>query len=168
LNRQNNLELKPDRRSVCPLASVRYNLLVAFLTRTRRAVSVLFCLASAALAQSTAKPAAPAIAVVDGGIGPCSLELTVNTLNDKPVYAAKVNVHIAYGFGGFHKLDLEASTNIDGNVKFTGLPNRVRRPPLEFNASKDQLVGTATDDPAVECHAKHSIVLDKPKPSEDQ
>src|ERR1700685_2502538 len=67
---------------------------------------------------------------IDGAAGPCSLELTVTDSNKKPVYAANIKVHIAYGLGGFHKLDLEASTNIDGKVKFLGLPSRVRRPPL--------------------------------------
>jgi hypothetical protein len=63
------------------------------------------------------------------------------------------------------KLDLDAGTNIDGKVKFIGLPSRVRRPPLEFQASKDQLLGTATYDPDSECQAKHDIVLEKPKPA---
>jgi hypothetical protein len=39
----------------------------------------------------------------------------------------------------------------------------VRRPPLEFQASKDQLVGMATYDPTEECGAKHALVLDRPK-----
>ena len=106
--------------------------------------------------------------MVDGALGPCSLELTVSTADGKPAYPAKVKVHIAYGFGGFHKLDLEVGANADGKVKFTGLPARVRRPPLEFAASKDQLVGAATYDPAAECQAKKSIVVDKAKPPEDK
>ena len=50
-------------------------------------------------------------------------------------------------------------------MKFIGLPSRVHRPPLEFQASKDQLVGMVTYDPDEECQAKHDLVLDKPKPS---
>ncbi len=108
--------------------------------------------------------AAQKVPVIDGGAGPCSLELTV-TADSKPVYAAAVKVHIAYGFAGMRRLDLEASTNIDGKVKFIGLPSRVRRPPLEFQAAKDQLVGTANYDPDSECQAKHDIVMmEKPKP----
>ena len=83
------------------------------------------------------------------------------TAEGKPAYAAVVKVHIAYGFGGLHKLDLEASTNIDGKVKFIGLPARVRRQTLEFQATKDQLTGTVTYDPGSECKAVHSIVLEK-------
>jgi hypothetical protein len=100
---------------------------------------------------------------MDGGAGPCSLELTVSDASGKPVYAATVKVHVAYGFGGMRRLDLEAGTNSDGKVKFTGLPARVRRPPLEFQASKDELVGIAPYDPETECEAKHGITVAKPK-----
>lgn len=107
-------------------------------------------------------PAAPQAApVIDGGAGPCSVEFTITTADGKPAGAATVKVHIAYGFGGFHKLDLEAGANSDGKVKFTGLPLRVRRSLLEFEASKDQEVGTVTLDPATECQAKREIRLGK-------
>ena len=103
------------------------------------------------------------VPVMDGDAGPCSLELTVNGIDGKPAYAATIKVHIAYGFAGIRRLDLEAGTNSEGKVKFTGLPARVHRPPLEFNASKDDLSGTATYDPSAECAAKHDIALTKPK-----
>jgi hypothetical protein len=103
------------------------------------------------------------IPIMDGGAGPCSLELNVTGADVKPAYAATVKVHIEYGFGGFHKLDLEAGTNSDGKVKFTGIPARVHRPPLEFHASKDAFEGVATYDPSAECQAKHEITLQKPK-----
>jgi hypothetical protein len=103
------------------------------------------------------------VPVMDGGAGPCSLALTVSGADGKPVYDATVKVHIAYGFGGVRKLDLQAGTNSDGKVKFTGLPARVHRPPLEFDATKDQLQGSATYDPSAECQASHDIQLEKPK-----
>lgn len=105
-------------------------------------------------------PSAQAVPAIDAGLGPCALELTITTKDGKPAGAAGVRVHIAYGFGGFHKLDLEAGANSEGKVKFTGLPSRVRRPPLEFRASKDPLAGVAVYDPASECQAKHDIVLE--------
>jgi hypothetical protein len=98
---------------------------------------------------------------MDGAAGPCSLELTVNSADGKPVYAATIKVHIAYGFAGTRRLDLEAGTNSEGKVKFTGLPARVHRPPLEFTALKDDLSGVATYDPSAECQAKHEIMLAK-------
>jgi len=122
--------------------------------------SILLCLVLACTysltAQSSDKPA-----VVDGGLGRCSLEVTVIGPDSKPVYAANVRVHIAYGFGGFHKLDLEVGTDAAGKAKFTGLPSRVRRPPLEFDATKDDLSGTLNYDPATECVAAHKITLQK-------
>ena len=103
------------------------------------------------------------VPIIEGGAGPCSLELTIRGADGKPIYAATVKVHIAYGFGGMRKLDLEAGTNSDGKVKFAGLPARVQRPPLEFHASKDEFVGVASFDPSTECQGKHDITLEKPK-----
>jgi hypothetical protein len=101
--------------------------------------------------------------VMDGGAGPCSAEFNVTTADGKPVFATLINVHIAYGFGGFHKLDMGVYTNQEGKGKFTGIPAKVKNPPLEFHASKDQLTGMATVDPMLDCHAKHDIVMDTPK-----
>ncbi len=108
------------------------------------------------------------VPTMDGGAGPCSLDLTVIGADAKPVYAAIVKVHIAYGFAGIRRLDLEAGTNSEGRVKFTGLPARVHRPPLEFVASKDDLSGTATYNPDTECQASHKIMLQKSKPQQNQ
>jgi hypothetical protein len=90
----------------------------------------------------------------------------VNGADGKPAYAATVKVHIAYGFGGIRRLDLEAGTNSDGKVKFTGLPARVHRPPLEFHASKDEFEGVAPYDHSTECQAKHDLTLEKSKAQE--
>jgi hypothetical protein len=103
------------------------------------------------------------VPVIQGGAGPCSLELTVRGADGKPVYAATVKVHVKYGFAGMRRLDLEAGTNSDGKVKFAGLPDRVQRPPLEFHASKDDFMGIAAFDPSTECQGKHDITLEKPK-----
>src|SRR5215468_11698907 len=70
-------------------------------------------------ATSPNSPSPQAVPVMDGGAGPCSLDLTV-TANNKPATVANVKVHIAYGFGGIRRLDLEAYTNYDGKVRFTG------------------------------------------------
>ena len=117
-------------------------------------VLVIFCYASAQAPAGT-----PPATMIDGGAGQCSLELTVLMPDGKPAAAADVKVHIAYGFGGFHKLDLEAGASQDGKVKFTGLPARVRRPPLEFRATKDKLTAIAKYDPTTECQAQHSVTL---------
>jgi hypothetical protein len=105
--------------------------------------------------------------VMDGGAGPCSLELSVSA-NGKPSVAAHVWVHIVYGFGGIRKLDLDAYTGNDGKLKFTGLPDRVKRPPLKFRAAKDQMSGTAVYDPETECKAKLDLVLTPQKTTEEE
>ncbi len=104
------------------------------------------------------------VPVIDGGVGPCSLELTVNGSDQKPVYNATVKVHISYGFAGARRLDLQAGTGSDGKVKFSGLPSRVHHPPLEFQATKDDLQGSVEFDPILECHGQREIALQKAKP----
>jgi hypothetical protein len=108
------------------------------------------------------------IPTIDGGVGQCSVDLTVTDGQGKGVYAATVKVHIAYGFGGIRKLDLEVGTNSDGKVRFTGLPIKIHNPPLEFHASKDDLTGLATVNPATECQARHDVTLEKVKPPASQ
>lgn len=118
----------------------------------------------AAHAQQPAQPAPPEdVPVTDAQSGPCSIELTVVGTDAKPVYAARIDYHTAYGFMGTHKLDMTVYTNSVGKARFAGIPAKVRRPPIEFNASKGDLVGVATMDPATECQAKHDIMLDKKK-----
>ena len=119
-------------------------------------------LAIAARSQQPAQPQQPDdIPVTDGTSGPCSIEFSVTDSDGKPVYAARIDVHLAYGAFGAHKLDMGVYTNTQGKAKFTGIPAKVKKPPVEFNAKKDDLVGVATMDPATECQAKHDIVMDK-------
>src|SRR5437899_2690153 len=88
-----------------------------------------FLLAIGIATQAAQQPAQPRqaddVPVIDGGVGPCALDLTVTDAEGKPVYAANVKVHITYGFAGIRKLDLEAGTNAQGRVKFQGLPIKV-------------------------------------------
>jgi hypothetical protein len=123
-----------------------------------------FALASyaGAPAQAAVDQAADAHSVpsVDGGIGSCSAEFTVNDGTGSPVYDAKVKVHIAYGFMRTHKLDLEVGTNVDGKARFTGLPEKVKEP-LHFRAMQGDRQGDADYDPAENCGAKQTIVVSK-------
>ena len=111
-----------------------------------------------ALAQT---PDPKSIPVIDGGLGPCTADLTITDTNNKPVYLAKIKVHIAYGFMNARKLDLEVSTNVDGKARFTGLPDRVKRG-LFFEASEGDRVGNAFDDTSKTCQAQFAITLRKP------
>ena len=105
-------------------------------------------------------PDPQSVPVIDGGLGPCTADFTITDTADKPVYAAKIKVHIAYGFASVHKLDLEVSTNVDGKARFTGLPNRVKRG-LFFDASEGDRIGNAFDDPSKTCQAQFTVTLRK-------
>ncbi|HEV7520721.1 MAG TPA: hypothetical protein VGP89_06435 [Candidatus Angelobacter sp.] len=116
----------------------------------------------AAQSQPTAQLQKPDdIPVTDGTSGPCSIEFSVTDSEGKSVYAARIDVHMAYGAFGAHKLDMGVYTNAQGKARFTGIPAKVRKPPIEFSAKKDDLVGAATMDPATECKANHDIVMAK-------
>jgi len=120
------------------------------------------CIAPGAAQNAPDHPANPPAQSIDGGAGPCALTLTALS-DSKPVVAAAVKVHIEYGFPGIRRLDLEAYTGNDGKVQFTGLPSRVHRPPLQFQASKADLAGTAVYNPETECQATHEIFLTRKK-----
>jgi len=107
---------------------------------------------------ATTSSESKSIPVVDGGIGPCSADFTVTDANGSPVYAAQIDVHIAYGF--MHKLDLEVGTNADGKARFTGLPNRVKHG-LFFQASQGDRTADAFDDPASTCKTQFTLALRK-------
>ena len=121
---------------------------------------LVFAVSLVALAYQNPAAEAKKVPVIDAGIGSCSEEFTVNDPAGKPVYDAKIRVHIAYGFMNLRKLDLEQGTNIDGKARFIGLPNKVKQP-LEFAASKDNLQGSAVYDPANHCKATDIIILAK-------
>jgi hypothetical protein len=129
------------------------------LLRTSLLIFGFLAVASLGLAENQAAEA-KTIPSVDGGAGQCSVDFTVRDSAGKPVYGANIRVHIAYGFMGLHKLDLEVGTNADGKARFQGLPSKVKDV-LFFRASKGDLTGSASYDPAQECTAKHDIVLEK-------
>jgi hypothetical protein len=117
-------------------------------------------LASLPLTAQTPDP--HSVPSVDAGLGTCSADFTITDQDGKPVYDAKISVHIAYGFGGWHKLDLEVGTNVDGKARFTALPNRLRKGGLYFQAWLSGSTGEAFDDPTKTCQAQFPVTLRKP------
>jgi hypothetical protein len=129
--------------------------------RTRILVVVVVSFAAAvAVSQSTNIPDPHSVPSVDGGAGPCSADFAVTDSSGTALYEAKIKVHIAYGFGSFHKLDLEVSTNVDGKARFTGIPNRMKHG-LYFYGSQGDLQGEVFDDPANTCKAQFTLTLEK-------
>jgi hypothetical protein len=114
--------------------------------------------------QGTTSPDPNSVPVVDGGIGPCSADFTVTDSAGAPIYAANIQVHIAYGFLSAYKLDLEVGTNANGRARFTGLPAKSKHG-LFFRTAKDKREGSAFDDPSKTCKAEFTIMLEEKKPS---
>lgn len=110
-------------------------------------------------AQTQQAPGPHEVPVMDGEAGPCSVAFTVTDTNGAPMYDARIRVHIAYGFAGVRRLDLEAATNVDGKAQIKGLPEKVKGGILYFNASKGKIVGSATYDPAKNCGGQNSSIV---------
>jgi hypothetical protein len=115
---------------------------------------------SAAQAQNTAPADSKTVPVIDGAIGPCSADFKVIDNAGAPVYAANINVHIAYGFMYVRKLDLQIGTSASGQARFIGLPDRTKQG-LFFRASEGGREGSAFVDPAKTCKADLTITLEK-------
>lgn len=120
-------------------------------------IAILVLLLSTVFAQT---PDPHSIPAVDAGIGSCSADFTITDSDNKPVYAAKVKVRIAYGFMSARKLDLEVGTNVDGKARFTGLPNRLKNG-LFFEATEGDRTGNAFDDVNKTCQAQFTVILRK-------
>ncbi len=101
---------------------------------------------------ATPKDQSKTVPVIEGGIGPCTADFTITDTDGKPLYDAKIKVHISYRFLNAHKLDLEVGTNIDGKARFTG---------IYFYATQGGLEAEAFDDPANNCKAQFTLALRK-------
>jgi hypothetical protein len=111
------------------------------------------------LAQAQQTPDPHQVPVMDGEAGPCSVAFTVTDAKGAPVYDARIRVHIAYGFAGVKRLDLEAATNVDGKTQIKGLPEKVKGGILTFRATQGKREGSATYDPAKNCGGQQSSIV---------
>lgn len=148
---------KFDQRSILVTVKKSKN---GFLKHALPVCALLTLALSLASAQTAATVDPKTIPVIDGGIGPCTADFTVTDPAGKPVYDAKIRVHIAYRFAGAHKLDLEVGTNTDGKARFEGLPTKSKRG-LSFQASHEDFEGTAFVDTATTCKSQLTITLQK-------
>lgn len=111
--------------------------------------------------------AAHKVPEISANLGTCYVEIRVIDSAGKPVYGAQVSVHMRYGFGGFHRMDLQVGTNVDGLARFTGLTDRARMP-LEFHATYQGREAVVPVDLRSNCHQKQDAKLpDKPTPPQE-
>jgi hypothetical protein len=65
----------------------------------------------------------PVVPVVDGHLGSCSAEFTVMDKDQTPLYDAKIDVSLRYGFLGLRRMSLQVGTNGEGQARVEGLPD---------------------------------------------
>ncbi len=116
-------------------------------------VTLVFAMAGAAQTGGTV-----VVPVVNGSVGSCSALFTVLDSAKKPLYDAKINVTVRYGFGGLHRTELQVGTNSEGKARVIGLPERSKKP-LEFRVRSGELSKTVLVDPAAKCESSVEVVL---------
>jgi len=101
------------------------------------------------------------VPTVSGGLGPCTADFTVVDASNKPVYDAKIHTTVKYGFMSKRDTDMEIGTNSDGKARMEGLPEKLKKPPMEFTIRSGDLTKSVTNDPAANCHPTFDITLGK-------
>jgi hypothetical protein len=95
---------------------------------------------------------------VNGDLGGCSAAFTVHGSSGKPIYDAKIDVTIRYGFMSMHETELQVGTNSNGKALLTGLPNSPKKP-LAFQITSGDLSRIITYDPSTDCNATFDFTL---------
>ena len=95
---------------------------------------------------------------VDAGLGPCTVDFVVEGRKYQPLYNAQIQVQFEYGLWGLKRMNLQVGTNGDGKGRFTGLPAKLRKPPLDFviryGKAEQHWYWTGLD-----CHQRFVVVL---------
>jgi hypothetical protein len=95
---------------------------------------------------------------ISADLGACTADFKVTDKDGKPIYDAKVHVLIRYGFMAKRKTDLEAATDANGELRFTGMPSEAKRD-IVFTVKKDKLTQTVPYDPTANCHPHFDVKL---------
>jgi hypothetical protein len=95
---------------------------------------------------------------VDAGLGTCSVGFTITNQDFQPLYNAQIHVHFKYGLWGMKHMDLQVGTDSAGKARVSGLPSKLRHPPLDFVVT----YGSVSTDwywPGLECTSQAPVVL---------
>jgi hypothetical protein len=82
----------------------------------------------------------------------------VTGIDLKPTYGAKITTRVRYGLLGVKKLDLEAYTGVDGQLKITKLPEALKKP-MYIYINKEDKQEIVEFKPDVHCHATFNVQL---------
>ena len=120
------------------------------------AALLLSVLAVAPAARLAAQPAP--VNEISAELGRCSAQIKVVDINQKPVYSAKISTRVQYGLMGVKRLDLEAFTDHEGQVRISGLPDSLKKP-VFIRISKQGPEVLVEFKPEAACHAQFNVVL---------
>ena len=109
------------------------------------------------LGQQPAQASTPDVPLLNVGLGFCSANFTVKSLDGTPAYAAVIHVKMRYGLMGLKRMDLELSTNSDGKATLKGLPAKAR--PLAYEIYKNNQRAAVEQDLASKCEAAFDVSL---------
>jgi len=101
------------------------------------------------------------VPTISGGMGSCTADFTVVDASNKPIFDAKIHLKVKYGFMSKRDTDLEVGTNSDGKARIEGLPQKLKKPPMEFTIRSGDLTKSVTNDPAANCHPTFAVTLGK-------
>jgi len=101
------------------------------------------------------------VPTISAGMGPCTADFTVVDTSNKPIFDAKIHTILKYGFMSKRDTDLEVGTNSDGKAHIEGLPEKLKKPPMEFTIRSGDLTKSVTNDPAANCHPTFAVTLGK-------
>ena len=96
---------------------------------------------------------------VSGGMGPCTADFTVVDASNKPIYDAKIQVKVKFGFMAKRDTELEVGTDNDGKARIEGLPDKIKKPPMDFTITSGSATKTVSNDPAANCHPTFAVTL---------
>ncbi len=113
--------------------------------------------------QQKAHSATPAGTEISADLGPCEADFKVTDLAGKPLYNAKIQTQVRYGFLGARKLDLEVGTDSNGQARFVKLPAQAKKGPMTFTITHGELSAEFSYDPVTNCHAEYVVPLGKGK-----
>ncbi len=98
---------------------------------------------------------------VSASMGSCTADFTVNDASNKPVFDAKVHTIVNYGFMSKRNTELTVGTDSSGKARIEGLPDKLKKPPMQFTVTKGDASQSVTNDPAINCHATFTVTLGK-------
>jgi hypothetical protein len=100
------------------------------------------------------------VAVVDGHLGRCTADFTVTDNRQVPIYDAKIDVTLRYGFLGLRKMSLQVGTNSEGKAGVAGLPDQPNKT-FRFEVTSGKMSKTVVMNTSDRCNAEFDVVLEE-------